>query len=105
MYGLHTVLRLVDLLNPGPLTVDDAHNMLANTRRHINLSSNDVQWRPRHSSQVATGANNGDVLLWSTEKKGDALLRTLRGARAVNRLCFNPAEPQQLLIASHERSQ
>ena len=93
--------------DPPSASLDDAQNLLANTRRHMNLSSNDVQWRPRHPSQVATGANNGDVILWDTEKKGDALFRTIKApssARAVNRLSFNPEEPQQLLVASHERT-
>ena len=66
---VRAVLRLADLTSGSPL--EEAHNVLANTRRHINLSSNDVQWRPYHASQVATGANNGDVLLWNTEKKGE----------------------------------
>ena len=101
-------LRLATLSSDPPsASLDDAQNLLANTRRHMNLSSNDVQWRPRHPSQVATGANNGDVILWDTEKKGDALFRTIKApssARAVNRLSFNPEEPQQLLVASHERT-
>ena len=100
------MLRLVNLYGDGPPTLEEAHNVLSSTRRHMNLSSNDVQWRPNHASHVATGARTGDVLLWDTERRGDSLLRTLRGAssRAVNRLCFSPTQPQLLLIASHERT-
>jgi WD40 repeat protein len=97
------VLRLVDLSSDKKL--EDGQNLLAHTRKHMNLSSNDVQWRPKHDSHFATGATTGDVLLWDIERRGDALLRTMRGhSRAVNRLCFNPAQPSQLLIAAHERT-
>ena len=77
--GLHVavagrdLLKLVDLVQEG--TVETGHNLLAQTRKHINLSSNDVQWRPHHGSQLATGATTGDVLLWDTERRGDALQR------------------------------
>lgn len=98
---LLTALRLIDLRESG----GSGHNLLAQTRKHINLSSNDVQWRPQHESQLATGATTGDVLLWDTTRRGDALLRTLRGnSRAVNRLCFSPEAPTQLLVAAHERT-
>ena len=107
------MLRLVDLAaaaaGSSTQPLEDAHNVLANTRRQnnsMNLHSNDVQWRPQHNSQVATGAATGDVLLWDTEKRGDAILRKLGGAtsRAVNRLCFSPEQPNHLLIAAHERT-
>ena len=98
------LLRCVSLTEPSA-TLETGHNLLAQTRKHINLSSNDVQWRPQHASQLVTGASTGDVLLWDCERRGDSLLRTMRGnSRAVNRLCFSQAEPAQLLVAANERA-
>ena len=45
--------------------LETGHNLLAQTRKHINLSSNDVQWRPQHATQLAPGASTGDVLTLS----------------------------------------
>ena len=106
------LLRVVNLQHamdsaPSANLLDDSHNVVGTMRRRdLNLNSNDVQWRPQHNSQVATGAATGDVLLWDTEKRGDAILRKLGGAtsRAVNRLCFSPEQPNHLLIAAHERT-
>ena len=61
------LLRLVDLNSSNSALLDDAHNVVGNTRRRdLNLNSNDVQWRPEHNSHVATGTTTGDVLLWDT---------------------------------------
>ena len=96
------ILRLVTI-SDGKL--EDTQNLLTHTRKTMNLNSTDVQWRPKHASQLATGAPTGDVLLWDAEKRGDTLLRTLKGhTRAVNRLSFNPAEPARLLSAAQERA-
>ena len=97
------LLRCVSLAEETPL--EAGHNLLAQTRKHLNLSSNDVQWQPNHASHIVTGASTGDVLLWDVERSGDALLRTLRGnSRAINRLNFSPSQPSHLLVAAHERT-
>ena len=95
------LLRLVRI-SDGRL--EDVRNILAHTRKNTNLSATDVEWRPQNASQLATGSPTGDVLLWDAERRGDMLVRSLKGhTRAVNKLCFSPSTSTLLLSAAQER--
>ena len=62
------------------------HNLLAQTRKHINLSSNHVQWRPQHASQLARRA------LQPATCSSGTLARRRAAAHAVWQLaCRQPA--------------
>jgi WD40 repeat protein len=52
---------------------------------------------------VSSAATNGSVVIWNLDRAGQARKQTeLKHARTVNRLCWHPTEPNQLLSASQD---
>ena len=100
------VLQIITLnAKDGSLKYDE--NLLLHTRKHVNLSCNDVHWNPQQAAQLATGSTTGSVLLWNLESKSndDKLAPTLSGhSRAINRVCYVPQETSCLLSASQDCS-
>ena len=86
----------------GSMRVEE--NLLLHTKKHVNLSCNDVQWNLQQPAQLATGSTSGTVLLWNLESKGnDRLARTLTGhSRAVNRVCYVPHDGSSRLLSGSQ---
>ncbi|RKO86430.1 WD40-repeat-containing domain protein, partial [Blyttiomyces helicus] len=76
-----------------------------NAKQNLNCSSNDVKWGGSFARYtIATAATNGAVVIWDLNRAGQQKMERVitEHSRAVNRICFNPAEASILLSASQD---
>ncbi|XP_072042211.1 LOW QUALITY PROTEIN: GATOR2 complex protein WDR24-like [Amphiura filiformis] len=68
----------------------------------LKYSCNDVMWHPHKDELLATGATNGNVIIWDLNKiKGNKMDITFSDhKRTVNKVCFHPSESNLLLSGS-----
>eukprot|EP00833_Pecoramyces_ruminatium_P006569 jgi/Orpsp1_1/1180601/evm.model.c7180000074066.1 len=84
------------VLQVSEFEIQEKYNLRLGARQNLSLSIiNDVQWCPHMKNIIATGSNNGAILIWDLNKlPQQAIDRTLNEhTRSVNRICFHPTDP------------
>ncbi|KAJ2232295.1 SEA (Seh1-associated) complex subunit [Coemansia sp. RSA 1722] len=81
------------ILNMGPDSITQRSQPSAAVRRwSMALVFKDVIWKP--SDYVATGSNDGTVIIWDPSRASDAMVRKYQDiSRSINRLAHKPDDP------------